>query len=121
MSALDRKLLRDIGHLRGQVVTICLVVGAGIAGFVAMQTAYRSLFVSMDAYYEAHRFADVFATARRAPSGVAERLGAIPGVALAYPRIVEGVRLPLADHGRASLGSIVSLPDHGPPPSTACT
>ena len=31
MSLLDRKLLRDIGAMRGQVLTIALLVAAGVA------------------------------------------------------------------------------------------
>ena len=116
MSVLDRKLVRDIGLLRGQVVTICLVVAAGIAGYIAMQTAYRSLYASMDSYYEAYRFPDVFASARRVPEGVAEQLRTIPGVALVHTRIVERVRLPLEGGARAAAGSLVSLPDDGLPP-----
>lgn len=115
VAALDRKLLRDIGRLRGQVVTICLVVAAGIAGFIAMQTAYRTLLVSKDSYYETYRFGEVFASARRVPNQVVERIRSVPGVALAYPRIVEGIRIPLDQGRRAASGQIVSLPDHGPP------
>ena len=35
MSLLDRKLLRDIHAMRGQVITIALVVAAGMSVFVA--------------------------------------------------------------------------------------
>lgn len=116
MSPLDRKLFRDLGQLRGQVITICLVVAAGIAGFIAMQTAYRSLGMTRDAYYESHRFSQVFAAVRRAPDSVTEELRAIPGVSLVYTRVVEPARLPLEGGGRAASGNLVSLPDDGRPP-----
>lgn len=116
---LDRKLLRDLGALRGQIITICLVVAAGIAGFVAMQTAYRSLTSSKTSYYETYRFADVFASARRAPDATAARIRQISGVSVAYTRTVGGVRIPLEGGDKAADGQIVSLPDHGEPPLNA--
>ena len=41
--ALHRKLLRDLVHLRGQVITIALVIAGGIAFFVAMRGNFSSL------------------------------------------------------------------------------
>jgi len=66
VSALDRKLLRDLSRLKGQVITIALVVAAGIAAFVAMKGNYVSLEHARDSYYERSRFADVFAHLERA-------------------------------------------------------
>jgi putative ABC transport system permease protein len=43
VSLLDRKLLRDINAMRGQVVTIALLVAAGIAVFVGSVSTYDSL------------------------------------------------------------------------------
>ena len=40
ISALDRKLLRDFWHMRGQVVTVALIVASGIATYVTMRGAY---------------------------------------------------------------------------------
>lgn len=112
MKAIDTKLLRDLNGLRGQVLTICLLVASGVAGYVAMQSAYRSLFASRDAYYSAYRFADVFAMTKRAPKQVATRLREVPGVSQLETRLVEAIRLPLpGDTRREVTGQIVSLPD----------
>ena len=43
VSAIDRKVLRDLVQLRGQVVTVALVVACGIAGYVAFQSTWESL------------------------------------------------------------------------------
>jgi hypothetical protein len=45
------KLIRDVIHLRGQVIAVALVVACGIAAFVAMRSVYYSLLVSQDTYY----------------------------------------------------------------------
>ena len=67
MTSLNRKLIRDVIHLRGQVVAVALVVACGIAAFVAMRSTYHSLLDSQAAYYRQYRFADVFAQVKRAP------------------------------------------------------
>ncbi len=43
MNLLDRKAVRDIAALRGQVITIALVVAAGLAVFVASVSTFSSL------------------------------------------------------------------------------
>ena len=43
LSALDRKLFRDLWHMRGQVVTVALIVASGIATYVTMRGAYESV------------------------------------------------------------------------------
>ena len=73
MKALERKLFRDLSRLRGQVITIALVVAAGIASLLSMVTTYTSLIRSRDAYYQSSHFADVFAHVQRAPDRVAPR------------------------------------------------
>ena len=51
MRALNRKLYRDLWHLRGQMIAIALVVACGVAVFVSTRAAYQSLQLSRDAYY----------------------------------------------------------------------
>jgi len=58
---LDRKLVRDLSRLKGQAVTIALVVAAGIASYVSSVSTYDSLSYSTTSYYERSRLADVFA------------------------------------------------------------
>ena len=91
MSLLDRKLRRDIGALRGQIISIALVVAAGVAVFVASISTYDSLLAGREAFYAQTRFPHVFVTLKRAPLSIVPRLAAIPGVAVAEPRIVRDV------------------------------
>ncbi|AKH42115.1 putative ABC transport system permease protein [Altererythrobacter atlanticus] len=80
MKALDRKLLRDLWRMRGQVLAIALVLGAATATFVLSVGVYRSLTETRDVYYERNHFADVFANLTRAPRSVVARIAALPGV-----------------------------------------
>ena len=54
---LDRKLLRDLWHIRGQVLAIGLVIASGVGLLVMSLTALEALEGTADAYYERHRFA----------------------------------------------------------------
>ena len=91
MSLLDRKLWRDMTALRGQVVSIALVVAAGVAVFVASISTYDSLLLGRDRFYAETRFPQVFVTVKRAPLSIVSQLEAIPGVAAVEPRIVRDV------------------------------
>ncbi|NES46817.1 hypothetical protein, partial [Moorena sp. SIO2C4] len=70
MNSLDRKLLRDLWQLRGQVIAIALVVAYGIASFVLARSAYSSLRLIQDTYYNRYHFAQVFASLKRAPESL---------------------------------------------------
>lgn len=116
MKALDRKLLREVLRLRGQALTIAVVVASGVACYISLQSAWRALYDSRDLYYEANRFADVFVHLKRAPKSVAGRISEMPGVARAYPRIVKRIRLPMADLVSPARGDLISVPPSGRAP-----
>lgn len=109
MKPLYRKLIRDLSAIRGQVITIALVVACGISSYITMRTAYDSLVLARDHYYEKHRFADVFATLERAPRALGSSLETIPGVAEVETRIVETALVPLAGLARPASGAVVGV------------
>ncbi|HKX28869.1 MAG TPA: ABC transporter permease [Blastocatellia bacterium] len=111
MTALNRKLIRDVIHLRGQVMAVALVVACGMAAFVAMRSTYHSLLASQEAYYARYRFADLFCQLKRAPEALAARIEAIPGVAKAQTRIVANVMLDVPGVAEPARGRIVSIPE----------
>lgn len=116
VSSLNRKLFRDLFRLQGQVITIALVVAAGIAAYVTMRGTWASLLDSRDAYYDRYRFSHVFAQCKRAPLALADRIEALPGVASVATRLVELVTLPLPDEPEPAAGQIVTIPDSGQQP-----
>ena len=93
LKALDRKLLRDLRALWSQALTLALVVGAAVAGFITTYSAYDSLDWSRQRYYESANFADVFADLRRAPDSIATRLRELPGVAQVETSITQQVQV----------------------------
>ncbi|MBE9101700.1 ABC transporter permease [Vacuolonema iberomarrocanum] len=110
MRALDQKLVRDLLHMRGQVLAILLIVACGITAMVTMMSAYDSLKLSQSAYYAEYRFADVFASLKRAPESLAPRLAEIPGVGQVQTRVVVDVTLDVPDLDVPATGRIISIP-----------
>jgi putative ABC transport system permease protein len=96
MKALDRKLARDLWSLKTQVVSIALVIACGIGGFIGSFSTYGSLLWSRDNYYASARFPHVFATAKRAPASLLERIRNIPGVVEVEARVVRDAQLSIA-------------------------
>ena len=95
MKALDRKLVRDLSQMRGQVLTIALVVASAVAGFVGTLSTYVSLDRAREAFYREAHFADVFVSLKRAPSEFAARIAAIRGVADVQATVVFDATLDL--------------------------
>lgn len=116
LSALTRKLLRDLWHMRGQCLAIALVLAAGVAMFVMAVNMLLSLQLTQQTYYDRHHFADVFAHVKRTPSPVADRIREIPGVASVDTRVVEHVTLDVPGMSQPATGRMVSIsaqPDVG--------
>ncbi|MCB1033397.1 MAG: ABC transporter permease, partial [Acidobacteria bacterium] len=111
MRALDRKLFRDLWHTKGQAVAIALVVAAGIAMFVMYLSTFGSLKLTMSTYYDRYRFADVFASLRRAPSSLVEAMSEIPGVAQVETRVVADVSLSVEGLAEPAVGRLISIPE----------
>ena len=115
MSVLDRKLLRDLWRLKAQVLAIALVMAAGVMTLVLGLGTYQSLDETRTAYYERQRFADVFATARRAPERLRNEIAEIPGVAAVETRIMDAAVLDIEGMAEPASAQLVSLPDDGAP------
>jgi len=111
--ALTRKLLRDVWEMKSQAVAIAAVVAAGVAMFVTYLSNFDSLERTLSQYYERQRFADVFASATRAPETLAARIAALPGVVTVDTRVVADVTIDVAGLDEPASGRLVSLPTGG--------
>ena len=110
MRALDRKVLRDLWHLRGQVLTIGMVVAAGIAALIMSLSTLEALDETTAAYYERYRFGDVFAMVKRAPESVTPRIAALPGVRSVQTRVLRFATVDIEGFAEPVMGEIVSVP-----------
>lgn len=112
LTALDRKLVRDLVRLWPQVLAIALVVAAGFATLILGVGARRSLEETRTAYYERYQFADVFALLKRAPKDAGRRILEIPGVAVADLRILRNCLVDVPGLDEPATGVTISLPSH---------
>src|SRR5438552_260972 len=114
-SHLDRKLCRDLLRMKGQVITVALVMACGLAIMTMARSLVHSLDTTRREYYEANRFGELFAFLKRAPNSVAERVAAIPGVAEVEADISVQVTLDIPTLGEPASGMVRSLPEAGQP------
>lgn len=111
MTALNRKLLRDLWGMKTQALAIALVMASGVATFVMSRSTVSSLRDARERYYQRNRFADVFAQLKRAPNSLGARLAEIPGVAAVQTRVVVEVTLDVPGLAEPAIGRLVSIPD----------
>ncbi len=114
-SSLNRKLLRDLWHMKGQAGAIVLVIASGVGTFVMALATLDSLDATQRMFYENNRFAEVFASCKRAPNYVARQIVNIPGVSKAQTRIVLDVTLDIPEMPEPAVGRLISVPEHGQP------
>ena len=115
MRALDRKLFRDLWHLRGQALAIAMVLTGGVATFIMSLSTLDALQETRAAFYQQTRFADIFCSLTRAPEALRERIAQIPGVAAVETRVVTQVNVDLPGFPEPVKGKLVSVPDSGAP------
>lgn len=115
MKSLDRKILRDTWKMRGQVLAIALVIASGVSTFVMFLGAMNSLNLMREGFYRDYRFAEVFASLKRAPESLRWRIADIPGVRQVETRVVAEVKLRIENYPDPVTARIVSVPEHGEP------
>jgi putative ABC transport system permease protein len=113
ISTLDRKLFRDIGGMKGQIVVVSLVMACGMAMMIISHSIILSLESTRDAYYQQYRMPDVFGSVKSAPLSLQHRLSHIPGVATVELRVVEEALLDMEGVHEPVKAHLVSLPDDG--------
>jgi putative ABC transport system permease protein len=115
ISHLDRKLLRDLRRLKGQATAVTLVMACGLAMLIMARSLIASLDGTRAGYYQTNRFAEVFASLKRAPNYLASRIAAIPGVSSVQTDIAVQVTLDLPNLDEPASGLVRSLPDYTEP------
>lgn len=109
MKMLDRKLGRDLWQMKSQVLAIALVVMCGVGTFIMFLSTLQALRATQEIYYRDYRFAEVFASLKRAPESLRQRVQAIPGVEQAETRVMAQVRLDMPDFPEPVTAQMVSL------------
>lgn len=108
---LDRKLRRDLAHLAGQCAAIALVIACGVMTFIISMSSLDILSLTKERFYQSQHFAQVFVNLKRAPLGLAERIGRLPGVNQVEARVATAVHLEVPDYDDMVRGQLISIPD----------
>lgn len=111
MRALDRKLFREVRRMWAQALAIALVMASGVATYILANGAHHSLEETRSAYYDRHRFADLFASVSRAPRSLVDRVRLVDGVAAAEGRIAKLGLLDVVGLDAPATGLAISIPD----------
>jgi putative ABC transport system permease protein len=114
ISPLDKKLVRDLSRMKGQVVAVSLVMACGLAMMIMTRSLILTLEGTRDTYYQQYRMADVFGSLKRAPLSVAEEIARLPGIAAVEPRVVVDATLDLEGVDEPATAHLVSIPDDRP-------
>jgi putative ABC transport system permease protein len=109
VKALDIKLLRDLRLMWSQALTIALVVASGVGGFITTLSSVDSLAQARDQFYAQGRFADVFASVKRAPNALEAVLRDVPGVTDVQTTIEQVVRIDLPGTSDPILGQLIGV------------
>ncbi len=112
VSALNRKLLRDLAARRGQLAAVAVTIFLGVALFAASYDAYQNLTASYDRLFVETHFADM-QLAGAGAQDLRAKVDALDGVTATETRRVADV--PLRIGSSTLLGRAVGMPSGGSP------
>jgi putative ABC transport system permease protein len=92
-----------------------MVIVSGVATFVMSVSTLDSLRRTQETYYRDYRFADLFASLKRAPEGIADRIREIPGAEIVETRVVAAANLDLPGFPDPVRAQLISVPSDGIP------
>jgi len=104
-------MARDLWGMRGQALAIVFVFLSGVAAYVSMTSVMDALQRTLGNYYADYRFADGFATVRRAPERLLERIRETPGINSVMTRVAAGMNLSVPGFEEPVSGLMVSIPE----------
>jgi putative ABC transport system permease protein len=111
VKALDLKMWRDLWQMKSQMAAIALVLTCGLATYIMFLSTLDALRATQDSYYRDYHFAELFASLKRAPESLRERIQQIDGVAQVETRVVSPVRLDMPGFPEPVMGLMVSVSD----------
>lgn len=115
MTALDRKLLRDLRRSGGLLVAITSIMAVGVSCYVALGSAYRNLSRTQRQYYADCLMADFSLEVKKVPVSELAAIEKLPGVIDVRPRIQFFATVDLERSLEPINGIVLSLPDRQEP------
>jgi putative ABC transport system permease protein len=110
VSMLHRKLWRDVLAMKGQVLTIALVVASASGGFMGSLGTFHALQRARDAFYTDARFGHLFVDVKRAPQSVLREVAALPDVVDAEANVEAASQLDIVGVAEPLIARLVGVP-----------
>lgn len=101
--------------MKGQVLAISLVIAAAVSLYVMYLVTFQSLQLTQQNYYDQYRFAQIFATLKRAPLYIKNQISQIPGVSAVELRVSAMATLDIEGMAEPAVGKLVSIPERRRP------
>lgn len=111
MQPLNKKLVRDLWYMRGQVAAIALVIGAGICAVLMSYSTLDSLRATRAKFYAEFGFAQIFAPLKRAPEALIQQVRDIPGIGIAETRVIASATVNMPLYPDPIRGLVISAPE----------
>ncbi len=122
ISALNRKLVRDLLAMKGQAFAIAMVVAAGVSMYVMYLSNFASLQEHAGGVLQPAAICRRLRVAEaRAAAGRRRKSPSLPGVSALETRVVADVTLDLDQLDEPATGRLVSIPADRRPASTTCS
>ncbi|WP_422486336.1 ABC transporter permease [Gudongella sp. DL1XJH-153] len=112
MKKLDKRLLRTIGHSKGQFISLTIVVIVALIVYVSFSMVADQLYNSIFQYYDETNFAHIFVDVNRVPGNEVDDLLSIDGVKQVQGRVVSDVPLRVEDPNEKVNARIISVPSN---------
>jgi len=101
--------------MKGQALAIVLVIVSGVSTFVMLRSTMSSLKQTREKFYQDYSFAEVFASLKRAPENLKDRIASLPGVSQVETRVVADVKLNIEGFNEPVTAKLVSVPQNEKP------
>jgi len=101
--------------MKGQALAIVLVIVSGVSTFVMLRSTMSSLKQTREKFYQDYSFAEVFASLKRAPENLKDRIASLPGVNQVETRVVADVKLNIEGFNEPVTAKLVSVPENEKP------
>ena len=115
MKTINLKIFRNLLDIKGQAIAIALVIASGVATFIMSVSMMQSLKLTQATFYKDYRFAEVFASLKRAPESLQLRIQEIPGIDRVETRVFAAVNIDIPHFSDPATGHIISISDSGEP------
>jgi putative ABC transport system permease protein len=109
VSSLSKKLWADLIALKGQVISIALVVSTGIAVIIGALSCYDSLRWAQQYFYQHYQFANLFVSLKHAPNTLMTQMAKIPGIKQVQLEINKEVKIDIKNMKEPAIGLFISL------------